>query len=76
MSHSKLEVPIRRFRRKSNRVTAEMAARIRVMVLSGMMQHDVAAHFRINQGRVSEVMNGKLFPEVPAAPLLPMNFEH
>jgi predicted XRE-type DNA-binding protein len=28
-----------------------------------MMQHDIAAHYRINQGRVSEVVNGKRFPE-------------
>jgi len=50
-------------RRKSPPVTQEMADHIRWLYRHGMMQHDIAAHYRINQGRVSEVVNGKRFPE-------------
>ena len=69
-----IEVPVKSIRRHSNPVTAEMAQQIRAMVYEGMMQHDVAAYFGINQGRVSEVMNGKLYPETPAAPVPPLTF--
>jgi predicted XRE-type DNA-binding protein len=44
-------------------VTLDMARHIRQLYHLGMMQHDIAAHYRINQGRVSEVVNGKRFPE-------------
>jgi predicted XRE-type DNA-binding protein len=44
-------------------MTEEMARHIRKLYRLGMMQHDIAAHYRINQGRVSEVVNGKRFPE-------------
>jgi hypothetical protein len=56
-------------RRRSPEVTAAMAAQIRTMYfVRRMLQHDIAAMFRINQGRVSEVVNGKRFPEgLPAA---------
>ena len=50
-------------RRKSPPVTREMADHIRWLWRHGMMQHDIAAHYRINQGRVSEVVNNKRFPE-------------
>ena len=50
-------------RRKSPTLTQEMADKIRWLHRHGMMQHDIAAHYRINQGRVSEVVNGKRFPE-------------
>ena len=62
------EVPIKP-RRRSPRVTKEMAAQIRTMYfMKRMLQHDIAAMFRINQGRVSEVVNGQRFPEVFSAP--------
>jgi hypothetical protein len=63
--------PIKSFprRRRSPPVTREMAARMKTMVASGMLQHDVAAAFGINQGRVSDVVNGKKFPDVPPAPI-------
>ncbi|MGE3248390.1 MAG: hypothetical protein AB7F96_10795 [Beijerinckiaceae bacterium] len=38
-----------------------MAEDIRSMARDGFMQHDIAAKLRINQGRVSEVLNGKRF---------------
>jgi transcriptional regulator with XRE-family HTH domain len=46
-------------------VTPEMAAKIRALRKQGFMQHTIAAHFGINQGRVSEVENGQRHPTVP-----------
>lgn len=45
-------------------VTPAMAAKIKHLCAQGFMQHDVAARFGINQGRVSEVINGKRYAEV------------
>ena len=49
---------------KSPSVTAEMAAEMRNMKDEGLYNHQIAAHFGINQGRVSEVITGKKFPSV------------
>ncbi len=54
-------------RKRSPRVTAEMAARIKRLLAENMMQHDIAARFGINPGRISEIKNGKKFGDV--APL-------
>lgn len=55
-------------RKPSPSVTAEMAAQIRYLKkVKGLYNHQIAAHFGINQGRVSEVMTGKRHPNVPAA---------
>lgn len=54
-------------RRRSPEVSPEMAAIIKAMLAHGMAQHDIAARFGINQGRVSEVNNGKRHPDVPPA---------
>ena len=52
-------------------LTREMAATIKWLVArEGLMQHQAAARFGINQGRVSEVMNGKRFPDIPPAMIL------
>lgn len=51
-------------RRRSPDVTPEMAAKIKYLLDLGMMQHDIAAHFRINQGRVSEINTGMKFPGI------------
>ena len=49
-------------------VTPQMAAEIRYLKLKkGLFNHQIAALFGINQGRVSEVMTGKTYPEVPPA---------
>jgi len=52
-------------RRSSPRVTAKMAAKIKHLCKLGYMQHDVAARFGINQGRVSEIVNGKIHGDEP-----------
>lgn len=50
-------------RRRSPSVTREMADHIRWLYRQGMNQHDIAAFYGVNQGRVSEVVNNKRFPE-------------
>ena len=59
-------------RKASPPVTADMAAEIRYLKYSKkLFNHQIAALFGINQGRVSEVLTGKKFPEVePAQGLL------
>ena len=60
----------RRACRCSPPVTPEMASKIKTLVLRcGLAQHVVAARFMIDQGRVSEVVNGKRFPDAPFAAL-------
>lgn len=49
-------------RKRSPRLTREMADKIRSLARIGMMQHDIAAQVGVNQGRVSEVLTGKRFP--------------
>ena len=56
-------VPLPR-KRKSPRVTPEMAAKIKALLKTQMCQHDIAAAFRINQGRVSEINTGRCFIDV------------
>lgn len=34
----------------------------------------IAAYFQINQGRIADVMKGRLFPDIPAAAELPADF--
>ncbi len=57
-------------KRKSPVVTPEMAAEIKAMLIAGTLnQHDIAARYRINQGRISEIKTGLKFPGVEPAQL-------
>jgi len=61
-------------RRRSPRVaspmTEELASKIKTLViLKGMAQQTVAAKLGVNQGRVSEVVNGQKFPDAPFWPI-------
>lgn len=60
--------------RSSPPVTAEMAARIKALLRRGIHQHQIAARFGINQGRVSEIKTGKRYGLVPPARDLPPDF--
>ena len=51
-------------RRKSPRVTPDMAAMFHRLRKVGMLQHDIAALYSVNQGRVSEVLKGRRFPDL------------
>lgn len=51
--------------RNTNPLTARVAGEIKRLAASGdLMQHQIAALLGLNQGRVSEVLSGKRFPEV------------
>ena len=55
-------------RASSPPISAEMAAHIRFLIKEqGLYQHQAAALVGVNQGRISEVMRGKYFPNVPPA---------
>lgn len=57
---------------RSPQVTPAMAAEIKAMLAQGLYNHQIAAHFGINQGRVSEVNTGKLHATVAPAVQLEM----
>lgn len=44
---------------KTIRLSANDAVQVWLMHWSGMFQHDIAAHFAVNQGRISEILNGQ-----------------
>lgn len=47
----------------SPRLTLNDAVEIHRRRWLGEAQHDIAAAFHVNPGRVSEILNGKRFPE-------------
>lgn len=47
----------------------EHIAVVKGMLMRGDKQHDIAAHFRINSGRVAEIATGKIGTNVKAAPI-------
>lgn len=50
-------------RAKSPSVTADMAAHIKFLIKErGLYQHQAAALLGVNQGRISEVMKGRVYP--------------
>ena len=51
-------------KKRSPAVTPEMASEIKALVDVGMNQHDIAARYGINQGRVSEINTGAKFPGI------------
>lgn len=44
--------------KKPPKLTFDDAIQVWLMRWSGMYQHDIAAHFGENQGRISEILNG------------------
>ena len=51
-------------RKPSSRITPELAQEIRRLKREqGLYNHQIAALLNINQGRVSEVLTGKLHPD-------------
>lgn len=49
------------------RLTDTDAALVKGMLRRGDKQHDIAAYFGVNGGRIAEVANGTSFAEVPEA---------
>jgi hypothetical protein len=59
----------RRASRCSVPMTSELASKAKTMVLKlRMAQHQAAAKLGVNQGRISDVINGRTFPDAPLAP--------
>ena len=57
---------------KRRRLNAQIAAHIKwLLATTTMFQHEIAALLGINQGRVSEVKNGKRFKNVPPSDHFP-----
>jgi hypothetical protein len=52
-----------------NSLTAADAAIVKARLARGDRQSDIAADFRVNGGRISEINTGKKFAEVPPASL-------
>lgn len=46
---------------KTIHLTSDDAVQVWLMHWGGMYQHDIAAHFAVNQGRVNEILTGKRF---------------
>lgn len=55
-------------------ITFDDAPVIKLALVKGYMQHVIAAYFRENQGRISEINTGKLFSSAPVADHLPADF--
>ena len=55
-------------------ITQENASVVKLALRKGYIQHDIAAYFHDNQGRVSEINTGKKHADVPAAESLPADF--
>ena len=48
----------------SRKLTAQEAADIKKRLAQGELQSRIASAYDVNQGRISEINTGKLFPEV------------
>jgi hypothetical protein len=49
------------------RLTPNDAAVVKAMLARGDRQSDIAAYFKVNGGRISEINTGKKFVQVPPA---------
>lgn len=57
-------------------MTAELASKIITLVkVKGLLQHQAAAVLGLNQGRVSELINGKRYPGAKPFPPNQMSFD-
>lgn len=50
-------------RRPSRKLTKSDAIKVWKLREKGWLQHRIAAEFDVNQGRISEIITGKIFPE-------------
>lgn len=56
-------------------MSPELAAKIKRLLGEGLYQHQIASALGINQGRVSEVNTGKVYPKIPPAEQTSFNFD-
>lgn len=59
---------------QDRKVTPEMVPVIKLARTLKYNYARIAAYFQINQGRIADVMKGRLFPEIPPAQKLPADF--
>lgn len=59
---------------RDNRVTPEMVGVIKRARQAGYNYARIAAYFQINQGRIADVMKGRIGPSIPPAEALPEDF--
>lgn len=55
-------------------ITIDDVPVVKLALRLGYWQHVIAAYFHENQGRISEIKTGKLFPGAPVADHLPPDF--
>lgn len=55
-------------------INAATAGIVKLALRLGYYQHVIAAYFRANQGRVSEINCGRRYAEVPPVDQLPPDF--
>jgi hypothetical protein len=59
---------------KDRKVTPDM---VPVIKLARGLKYNyarIASYFQINQGRIADVMMGRMYPDIPAATKLPADF--
>lgn len=59
---------------KDQELTPEMVPVIKLAREKGYNYAHIASHYRINQGRIADVMKGRRFPDIPPAKELPPDF--
>lgn len=59
---------------KDQELTPEMVPVIKLARAKGFNYALIASHYKINQGRIADVMKGRRFPEIPPASDLPDDF--
>lgn len=59
---------------RDRKLTAEMAAIIKLARANKYNYSLIASYLVINQGRIADVMKGRKFPNVPPAEALPSDF--
>jgi transcription antitermination factor NusG len=55
-------------------ISADTAPIVKLALRMGYYQHIIAGYFKDNQGRVSEIKNGKRYNSAPVAEVLPHDF--
>lgn len=50
-------------------ITPEIVAEIKTLLNAGIFQHEIAARYGINQGRISEINTGIKYPNIAPAQL-------
>lgn len=59
---------------QDRKLTADMVPTIKLARRLKINYSVIASYYRLNQGRVADVMKGRKFPEIPPASVLPPDF--